>query len=275
MDGIAVCSWSLQPDGPRSLVDRVHECGLDAVQLALDPIRTGGWDEAETVRTLRDGGVRIVSGMMATLGEDYSSLLSIRKTGGFRPDGTWEANREAARANADLASRLGLDLVTLHAGFIPQRRSDPEYWKFIERLQEVADIFAARSVRIALETGQESANGLLGALEDIERPGVGVNFDPANMILYGMGDPVPSMERLAPRIAQIHIKDAVASAKKDEWGTEVPVGDGEVDWREFFKVVKDRVVVRHLVIEREAGDQRVADIRQALELVRFYSGRGA
>jgi L-ribulose-5-phosphate 3-epimerase len=275
MEGIAVCSWSLQPKNPRALVDRVLECGLNAVQLALDPIRTGAWDESETVETLCGAGVRIVSGMMATKGEDYSSLRSIRETGGLRPDETWESNREAAKANADLAARLGLDLVTLHAGFIPHNRSDPEYRKLIKRLQEIVDIFAERSVRVGLETGQESASGLLDALDDLERKSVGVNFDPANMILYGMGDPVPAMESLAPRIVQIHIKDAIASAKKDEWGTEVPVGDGAVDWRGFFKVMKDRVVVRDIVIEREAGDQRAADVRQAVELVRFYSGRGA
>ena len=275
MDGIAVCSWSLQPNNPRELVDRVLACGLSAVQLALDPIRTGAWNEAETVRTLDDAGVRVVSGMMATKGEDYSTLRSIRETGGFRPDATWEANREAAKANADLAARLGLDLVTLHAGFIPQRRSDQDYWTLIERLQEVADIFQACSVRVGFETGQEHANGLLAALDDLERKNIGVNFDPANMVLYGMGDPVPAMERLAPRIVQVHIKDAITSAKKDEWGTEVPVGDGEVEWRAFFGVFKDQVMVRDIVIEREAGEHRVEDVRQAVELVRFYSGRGA
>ncbi|HIA27537.1 MAG TPA: hypothetical protein EYN79_05370, partial [Planctomycetes bacterium] len=86
-------------------------------------------------------------------------------------------------------------------------------------------------VKLALETGQESAATLEGALEALGRSDVGVNFDPANMILYGMGNPVEALVRLAPRVAQIHIKDALASEVAGEWGSEVVVGTGEVDWQ--------------------------------------------
>lgn len=275
MAPIAACSWSLRPSSPLDLVDALASCDLSAVQLALDPIRTGLWGEAETVEQLKTAGIAIVSGMMATAGEDYTSLRSIRETGGLRPDSTWDQNRDAAKANAQLAARLGLDLVTLHAGFIPHRRSDPEYTKLIDRLQEIIDIFHAQSVRIGLETGQETADALLEALEDIDRESVGVNFDPANMILYAMGDPVAALERLAPHVLQIHIKDATIAARKGEWGTEVPAGDGEVDWRRFFAVLRDRMTDCPLVVEREAGENRVEDIRQAVELINFYGKRGA
>lgn len=263
----AVCSWSLQPQSPSELTDRVRECGLSAVQLALDPLRVGAWDETETVRLLEESNITIISGMMSTAGEDYSTLASIRETGGLRPDRTWQQNLIAAQACADIASRFGLNLVTLHAGFIPHNREVPEYHTMIDRIRSVAEIFAAQDIRLGLETGQETASALQIALGDIAHPGVGVNFDPANMLLYGMGDPVESLAVLAPHIMQIHIKDAIASEKPDDWGEEVPVGHGEVNWPAFFSTVLAKTPEVNLVIEREAGQHRAQDIRTAASII--------
>lgn len=264
---LAVCSWSLQPDSPSDLVRSLNACAVPAVQLALDPIRTGAWNESETIDQLRKANIEVISGMMATEGEDYSTLDTIRETGGLRPDSTWPTNLRAAEANAELAARLGLKLVTLHAGFIPHDRTDLEYASIIERLRTVADLFAARGIRIGLETGQETAPALLAALADLNHPSVGINFDPANMILYAMGDPVEALSLLAPHILQIHIKDATPTATPGQWGTEVPAGTGAVDWPAFFSTLSEHRPDADLVIERESGDQRIEDIRTAASLV--------
>jgi sugar phosphate isomerase/epimerase len=96
---------------------------------------------------------------------------------------------------------------------------------------------------------------------------VGVNFDPANMILYEKGDPIAALETLAPWLKQCHIKDARRTKQSGTWGDEVVVGTGEVDWRRFFGVL-DRIGYRgDLCIEREAGNQRVEDIRAARKFV--------
>ena len=92
-------------------------------------------------------------------------------------------------------------------------------------------------VRLALETGQEDAETLLAVLEELGSDNIGVNFDPANMILYAMGDPVESFERLADHVMQVHIKDATKTETPGTWGAEVPVGTGEVDWEGFFGVM--------------------------------------
>ena len=197
---IGVCSWSMQASSPGELAERIAETGLDAVQLALDPIRSNQWDERETVRALADAGITILSGMMAPAGEDYSTLETIRETGGVRLDEHWEANQEASKRNAELASRFGLSLCTFHAGFIPDDPDDGLHDLMIDRLRSVIDVFANQGVRIALETGQERAETLLEALDEIDRPTLGVNFDPANMILYGMGEPIHAIELLAPRV---------------------------------------------------------------------------
>lgn len=221
------------------------------------------------MQALDGAGIRVISGMMAMAGEDYSTLESIRKTGGVRPDGTWDDNAAAARANARLARRLGIGLVTFHAGFIPERAGAARR-EMLRRLRTLADIFDDCGVRVGLETGQERAETLIEVLEELEAMGgaqVGVNFDPANMILYGMGDPVQALEALAPRVVQVHIKDAVATRKSGTWGKEVPAGDGDVDWSGFFRVFKVQGLNCDCVIEREAGEKRAADIAAAAKIV--------
>ncbi|MBL8757723.1 MAG: sugar phosphate isomerase/epimerase [Phycisphaerae bacterium] len=277
MARIGVCSWSLQADNPDELARRVTACGVAAVQLALDPVTSGVWNEAETTRALRVAKIDIISGMMGFKGEDYSTLDSIRRTGGVALDEHWAANLAAAKANARLADRLGLTLVTLHAGFIPHEPSDPARGRLLARLRQIVDIFGDKGVRVGLETGQETAPTLLEALDQLDRPHVGVNFDPANMILYGMGDPIEALRLLRRRIVQVHIKDARASRTKGEWGEEVRAGAGDVDWPAFFAALResprgagagvDSEVGVDLFVEREAGAERVDDARAAVALV--------
>ncbi|MBU6414550.1 MAG: sugar phosphate isomerase/epimerase [Planctomycetes bacterium] len=264
---LAVCSWSLHPTSAADLVAKVKQCGVSAVQLAVDPIRLGHWEMGETQRTLRDAGIAMVSAMMGTEGEDYSTLESIARTGGIRPDATWGANLANAKRNAEICAALGLKLITLHAGFLPHERNDPERGKLISRLRMLADVFAAKGVRIAFETGQESAATLLEVLKDLNHANIGVNFDPANMILYNMGEPLEAVKMLAPYVRQIHIKDATYTAVPGTWGAEVPVGTGRVPWAEFIAFVKQNLPAVDLCIEREAGDQRVSDIRTAADLI--------
>ena len=182
------------------------------------------------------------------------------------PDATWPATRARAAEVAALAGARGISLVTFHAGFIPHEPG-AEREKLFGRLREIARLFAAQHARIAFETGQESAETLAHALDALGDPTIGVNFDPANMILYGMGDPVTAVRTLAPRIAQVHIKDALPTKVAGTWGSEVRAGTGAVDWTEFFAALSHVPATIRLAIEREAGDNRVGDIRAAVEML--------
>ncbi|MDG2423541.1 MAG: sugar phosphate isomerase/epimerase [Phycisphaerales bacterium] len=272
--GLGVCSWSLQPDSPAELVHRLAATGLSKVQLALSPAVSDRELWGDVIEVLEAAGVSIASGMMAPVGEDYSTLESIARTGGIRPDFTWPANEAMARAMAVLAKGAGIDLVTLHAGFLPHDREDPERSAMVKRLQVLASIFSDQGVHIAFETGQESASTLLEVLGDIDRESVGVNFDPANMVLYGMGDPVEALDILRAHVFQVHIKDALPATTQGEWGQEVPVGTGAVDWNGFFKVLGSGSEDVEVIIEREAGGSRVEDIKVAIDLVRAHAGPG-
>ncbi len=267
----AICSWSLRPEGPDDLFESIDQLECRRIQLALSPLVheperwTGVFDLLKTHQ------IEIVSGMMALAGEDYTSRESIARTGGVRPDATWEANREHAVRIAGLAADHDINLVTFHAGFLPESNGDAERLVMLRRLAEIADLFATRGVEIAFETGQESAATLLAVLDELDRQNVGVNFDPANMILYGTGDPIDALRRLAINVRQIHIKDATPPVAPGEWGTEVPVGDGAVDWRAFVKEVLGWRRAVDLVIERESGEHRAEDIARAIEVIRRVS----
>ena len=264
---IGVCSWSLQPLGPKLLVDLVRDAGLDAVQLALNPLVTHPRDWADAFMYLQDAGITVLSGMMESIGEDYSSLDSIRRTGGLLPDSTWPQSLELMLRVADLVEDSPISLVSFHAGFIPHEPDAPEREVIVQRLRTLLDAFAQRSISLALETGQETAETLVAVLEEVDRPNLGVNFDPANMILYDKGDPVEALKRLAPHVVQVHAKDARPTATPGTWGQEVPLGEGVVDWPAFLEGVRELPRTVDVVIEREAGNQRVRDVITAHELL--------
>lgn len=266
-DRLAVCSWSLQPGTPQELADQLRTIGIPRVQLALDPLRENPstWDV--TADLFRQAGIRIVSGMFGTLDEDYTSLESIRRTGGLLPDSTWDENWENIQATAGIARRLGLRLVTFHAGFLPHDETDPEFEKMQHRIRLVADLFASNEIDLAFETGQETADTLRVFLEKLGRPNVGVNFDPANMILYDKGNPIEALRTLGRWVRQCHIKDANRTRTPGTWGDEVVVGTGQVDWPAFFTALREIPFAGDCCIEREAGTRRVDDIIAARNFV--------
>ncbi len=263
---LAVCSWSLQPADPADLIGQMQQIGMNKIQLGLDPLRA---DEkwADAGRLLHEAGIEVVSGMFGCEGEDYSTLDIIKQTGGIVPDETWETNWANIQATVPIAQSLELKLITFHAGFLPEEPTDPSYDKLVDRLTRIADVFADAGIDLAFETGQEDAPTLKGFLDRLGKGNVGVNFDPANMILYAKGDPVESVRVLSGYLKGVHIKDATLTQTPGEWGAEVVVGTGEVDWPAFFAALSECDFGGYLSIEREAGDDRVGDIKLAQDFV--------
>jgi L-ribulose-5-phosphate 3-epimerase len=264
---LAVCSWSLQPQSAKQLVDRLETIGLRRVQLALDSLHFEpvAWRAAADLFAARK--IEIVSGMFGTIGEDYTTLETIKRTGGLVPDEHWEQNWRNIQTVATLAQEFQLNLVTFHAGFLPHEESDPNFQKLKDRVARVADLFATHRIDLGFETGQETAETLATFLTKLNRPNVGVNFDPANMILYDKGDPIEALRVLGPWLKQCHIKDATRTTQPGTWGAEVPAGTGDVNWPAFFATLKELSYTGNLCIEREAGTQRVADIITARQMV--------
>ncbi|MBI5766813.1 MAG: sugar phosphate isomerase/epimerase [Verrucomicrobia bacterium] len=264
---LAVCSWSLQPASPEQLLESLRATGVSRLQLALDPLRDDPrvWGALPALCAAQQ--VTVVSGMFGTIGEDYSTLDTIRRTGGLVPDETWEQNWKNFPGVVAAARQLGLSLVSFHAGFLPHEESDPSFAKLMGRVRQVAKLFGDAGIDLAFETGQETADTLRTFLQQLDCRNVGVNFDPANILLYDKGDPIEALRTLGPWLRQVHIKDAIRTRVSGTWGEEVVVGTGQVDWRAFFRALDTLGYRGNLCIEREAGSQRVADIRTAREFL--------
>jgi sugar phosphate isomerase/epimerase len=266
---IGVCSWSLAPVDTLDLITRVKELGLSHIQLNTSPlVMLDDKRKHQELGLIRSSGLAITATMIGFAGEDYSTIASIRRTGGYVPDDQWELRKKLTEQAAQITADLKVPILSAHVGFIPPS-SDPKYATMVERLRAIAQILGQHNLTLAMETGQETAPELLQFLNDLTLKNVKVNFDPANMILYGAGDPVDAVGVLGRHIVHVHIKDAIMSEKPGvEWGTEVPFGTGQVPPREFLNALHAVGYRGPLVIEREAGNNRMEDIRFAIETLK-------
>ena len=260
---IAICSWSLGND--MSVLAQVMDAsGITHIHLSLDPALSS--QNRGYLNAVEKHQWQPTATMIGFTQEDYSTLETIKQTGGIVPDKHWETNRQKILQAVDLTALLGLEYLTFHFGFI-----DNSEQKIRERVRFLADAAEQKNVMLLMETGQESAQTLRVFLEELSHPALGVNFDPANMILYGKGDPVLALEVLAPWVKHLHIKDARRSVIPEQWGEEVVWGDGDFDNETFLKTLNSIGYQGALAIEREAGPQRLQDIQHAAYALREFS----
>jgi len=265
---VGVCSWSLRTD-VAGVAETMKKIGLKHVHLAVRPaLEDKGRDYLAAVQ--KQDWV-ISSTMIDFPQEDYSTLESIKITGGIAPDKDWERNRKLFIGAVEVTVKLGVKFLSMHAGFIDE--TNPAYAKkFYERIRILADAAGKKDITLLLETGQETAEELRDFLEKLNHPAMGVNFDPANMILYDKGNPIEAVQVLAPWVRHIHIKDAIRTKQPGTWGMEVPWGGGEVGSEKFLKTLKEIMFEGVLAIEREAGDDRFGDIKLAAERLQGFKG---
>jgi sugar phosphate isomerase/epimerase len=273
---IGVCSWSLQVRSVPELTGLLGRLGVDVVQIACGDPHHASWDEGEQMpAAAKSAGLRMSAAMLGFPGEDYTTPQTIQSTGGFGPKELRTERLERFRWALDRVKQLGLSDLTLHAGFIPHV-GDPERKPMLDVLAQVGDLAKAAGVTAAFETGQETADLLRTTLDELKSPNLKVNFDPANMLLYDMGDPLRAVEILAPDIRSVHVKDANRPMVTGQWGEEVPLGRGQVNIPEFVRTLK-RVGYRGpLIIEREVGDQaaRVRDVAHGIAYLRSCLASG-
>lgn len=263
---IGVCSWSLKPKNTADLIEKVKTLGLSHVQVALgDLIDLDDSARGQATGLLLDSGLKITATMIGFPGEDYSSISAIRRTGGVVPDESWEVRKDRITRAASLAKTLGATQLTTHIGFVPTP-NDVNYQPLVDRIWSIASLLSDAGLELLMETGQESASELLQFLHNCRSKNFGVNFDPANMILYGSGDPIEALKTLGRHVRHVHVKDAVKSKSPGiEWGEEVAFGDGEVPHDQFVRTLRQIGYTGPLVIEREAGDDRMGDVKYAIE----------
>ena len=249
----------------------MEKLGVQHVHLALQPFLEGDARHGAAEGALAKGYVeglidagkwKVSASMLSFSYEDYTTPVTIRKTGGIVPDEHWEANRKLIREAAKLAVQFKTPYLTLHAGYLDEK-SPSAVAKFTDRVKFMADVCGENGLKLLLETGQETADDLVRFLGTVKN--VWVNFDPANMLLYGMGDPVVAVAKLAPWILHVHAKDALPSPQPGrEWGREVPWGEGKVNAKAFLAALEEMGYKGAIAVEREGGSQRAADIALAV-----------
>jgi sugar phosphate isomerase/epimerase len=267
---IGVCSWSLQVKSVPELKRFLDRLGVDVVQIACGDPQHAAWEEGDRLpEVARAAGFRMTGAMLGFPGEDYTTPQTIQQTGGFGNPATRAERLERFQWALDRVRALGLTDIMLHAGFLPEP-GEPDRKPFLDTLGRVSALAQAKGVRVAFETGQETADLLRRTLDELKCPNLGVNFDPANMLLYDKGDPLRAVEILAPDIRSVHVKDANRPTTPGAWGEEVPLGQGQVNIRQFVQTLKKVGYRGPLCIEREVGtqEQRLADVTHGIQYLR-------
>ena len=272
---IGVMFWA-GPDA-RQTIQKVKEFGVRAGQLGFPgelPLDGAAerWDAALTAEQFTP-----VTAVCSYTGEDYADIPTVQRTVGLVPAPTRADRVARTKAVSDVARKLGIDSVACHIGFVPEDRDNPLYAQIRDVARDICDHCGTNGQFFTLETGQEPAKVLLRFIEDVDRPNLRINFDPANMILYGTGDPVEALDVLAARVVSVHCKDGdwPPVDKPEALGTERALGDGSVGIPRFITKLKEVGYRGILSVEREEQDQerRAADIRKAIALLRSLTGR--
>lgn len=227
---------------------------------------------AEFRKKLEELDITITCVFAGFEGESYADIPTVKRTVGLMPRETRAARAAELKAIADFARELGVDVVGVHLGFVPHDSADADYKQLLDITRDLCDHCKRNGQAIHLETGQEPVDVLIRFLDDVQRDNLFVNFDPANMILYGAGEPIPSLQQLGPRVHSIHCKDATWSDKPGEtWGREVALGEGDVDFESFIKTLKTIGYTGPLTIEREIPlepERQKAEIGRAIDLLK-------
>ncbi|MDP2897933.1 MAG: sugar phosphate isomerase/epimerase family protein [bacterium] len=252
-------------------LDFVKELALDNVQLHTPPPEARSPERTQELKKqFEDADIAITVVFAGFAGESYASIPVVKDTVGLVPAKTRKARLKETFEISDWTRAMGCDALGMHIGFIPEDTKNRVHKELVKVARDVCDYCADNGQRFHLETGQETADGLLAFIEDVGRDNLAVNFDPANMILYGTGEPLPALRKIGSFVKSVHCKDAKWSDDPGvAWGTEMPLGEGEVDIPLFIFTLKEIGYLGPLTIEREVpGEQQKTDIRNAVELLR-------
>ncbi len=250
-----------------------HELGVPTIHLHTPSKESRTAAHAERFQSqLRKLGIEISCVFAGFAGESYADIPTVVKTVGLTPAELRSERTAELREIAHFAHLLGVKVVGLHLGFVPHEPNDPTFVDLVRITREVCDELAERGQSLHLETGQEPADVLLKFLTTVDRPNLAINFDPANMILYGCGEPLPALRQLGKFVRSVHCKDAKWSDQPGvTWGVETALGAGDVNFANFLQALFDIGYNGPLTIEREIPQEparQKAEIGAALELLR-------
>jgi len=255
-------------------LDVAQELGIPTVQVHAPHQATRTKAAADDfLKRTRAAGITVTCVFGGFDGESYADIPTTARTVGLVPEATRAARIREMKEISDFSKLLGCSAVGLHVGFVPADRTGASYKSLIDAARGLLDHVAANGQNLHLETGQETADHLLEFIHDVNRSNLFINFDPANMILYGTGDPIEALKKVGHLVRSVHCKDgkwAAPELRGKEWGTEVALGEGDVGMETYLRTLKDLGYRGPLTIEREIAHDRERqkrDIGTAMELL--------
>ncbi len=251
----------ISPD-PDAAIRRVHDLGFPTCQVSVR--QTDDATAAALRKALDQYGVEATSAVFGGPGPEIYNFYQGPLTIGLVPRQTRRARIARVKEVSDFARKAGIPAVQGHCGFIPENPNDPLYAEAVEAIRTAAQHANENGQQFRCETGQETPITLLRAIRDVGLDNMGVNFDAANLILYGKANPVDAVETLGSYIQGVHAKDGLYPVDPKKLGAEVAIGQGKVDFPVLVAKLKKIGYRNPLTIEREIrGERQTADILAA------------
>lgn len=172
------------------------------------------------------------------------------------------------KKGADFAVKINVVDVATHAGFLPEVPTTSEYHAVVSCLKDIALYYKSLGRYFLFETGQETPVTLRRVIEDIGTDNLGINLDPANLILYGKANPNDALDVFGKYVRGVHAKDGMYPTDGKNLGAETPLGEGKVNFPLLISNLKKCGYDGAITIEREiSGEQQIKDIIKAKELL--------
>ena len=252
----------------RDSLEEIRALGVRCGQMGIP----GSMELTDAAAKAWKSDLVLVTIFAAYVGEDYTDIPAVRRTVGLIPERTREAREGRTYEVSDFAAKLGVNSIAGHIGFIPEDPADADYVDVRASVRRICDHAARHGQTFALETGQEPADVLLRFIEDTGRPNLRINFDPANMILYGSGDPIEALRLLGPLVVSVHCKDGDWPPRElpGALGRERPLGEGLVGIERYVRTLAAIGFQGPINVERETENQqeRLRDMALGITLLR-------
>lgn len=247
----------------RDSVKTVRALGFPTCQVACWRAERLTPQAAQVLRQAADAaGVEITTIWAGTPGLHVWNFEDGPRTIGLLPAETRTERLAVLKRGADFAAWAGVPSITTHVGFIPEDPSDPAYPSLVAALRELAGYCQDKGLEFWFETGQETPVTLLRTIEDLGLPNLGINLDPANLLMYGKANPVDALDIFGAYVRGVHAKDGEYPRNGRDLGPEKPLGQGRVNFPALVARLKELGYGGALTIEREIeGEQQSADIR--------------
>jgi sugar phosphate isomerase/epimerase len=266
---------SIGKEPGRNIFAEVAEFGLKVCQLVNWDANL--WTEEiarRVVRDSKDSGVRVCALWTGQPGPAQWNMVEGHTTLGLVPPEYREMRVAALKKGADFAKWIGVPAIITHCGFVPEEPTHPFHDGTLAAIREVAAYCKQKGLGFWFESGQETPVTLLRTIEDVGTGNLGVNLDPANLILYGKGNPIDALDVIGKYVRNLHAKDGLYPTTGRELGREVPVGKGKVRFPEFLKKLYKLGFRGELIIEREiSGPRQAKDIRKTVNDLKRWRGR--